>query len=165
MAKVFGDPIAQVSGIVADRLRFVRWKRLMVMADEVDRVLGRRGIVEIRAVPPKLALPILEDGSLEDDESLQALWTGLLANAMDPNFQAELRTAYVDIIRSITPRDALILQDFYEVLKREGKLGLAELGGFFVTKEQGSPSQVFGQDVSNRREGDGFPVKWACTAC
>jgi len=29
----------------------------------------------------------------------------------------------------------------------------------------GSPSQVFGQDVSNRREGDGFPVKWACTAC
>ena len=29
----------------------------------------------------------------------------------------------------------------------------------------GSRSRETAQDVSNRREGDGFPVKWACTAC
>jgi hypothetical protein len=33
------------------------------------------------AVPPRLLLPIIENSSLEDNDSLQGLWAGLLATA------------------------------------------------------------------------------------
>lgn len=100
--RVFHGPIEEVSGIVTDKLRFVRWRRLVQMSDEVNAILEQRGIKDSRAVPPKLALPILEEGSLEEDKTLQHLWNKLLANAMDPKFNGELRYGFVDIIKNIT---------------------------------------------------------------
>lgn len=133
-ARVFKESASQVAGIVTDRLRFVRWKRLCKIADKVNTILESRGVTDSRAVPPKLALPILEDSSLEEDENLAELWTGLLANAMDPNFKDELRYAYTDIIRNLTPLDAHILRALYNTLKREDKLSLDVVHTFAIPK-------------------------------
>ncbi len=115
--KVFKEPTLEVVGIITDKLRFMRWKRTVVMVDEVNGILSARGVTTTRPVPPKLALPILEESSLEEDETLQELWTNLLANAMDPNFETSIRTAYVGIIKELEPIDAKILKTVYSTYK------------------------------------------------
>jgi len=137
VARVFKAPIEEVSGIIHDKLRFVRWRRLIAMGDEVNKILHERGVNESRAVPPKLALPIFEEATLEDDDTLQALWNQLLANAMDPSFNGELRYGFTDMIKNITGVEAKLLAFFYDVLRRERKLGdVARVTEHTLKKEQ-----------------------------
>jgi len=136
-AKVLKEPINEISGMITDRLRFIRWKRMVQMADEVNKILEEKKITETRAVPPKIALPILEEASLEDDPNLQYLWNHLLTNAMNPNFNDELRYGFVEMIKEITGIEAKLLNEFYEVLRRKGKLRpLSNVFQYSLTKEQ-----------------------------
>ena len=102
VAKVFKEPLEEISGLITDNLRFVRWKRLVKMSDEVNQIHKDKGINSTRSVPPKIALPIFENSSLEDDPSIQSLWSHLLANAMDPEFSDDIRYGFIDIIKSLT---------------------------------------------------------------
>lgn len=137
VAKVFKEPIAEVSGLITDKLRFVRWKRMVQMSDEVNQILEDKGIKETKAVPPKIALPIFEDSSLEDDPSIQFLWNHLLANAMNPEFNDEIRYGFIEMIKSITGNEAKLLNDFYLILQKEGKLSsLEKLYQYSLKKEQ-----------------------------
>ena len=133
-AKVFKEPAEEIAGIVTDKLRFVRWKRLVETADEVNKILESRNVKTTRAVPPKLALPIIEESSLEDDPTLQALWSHLLANAMDSSFSDEIRSAYSDIIKGITGRDALLLRTLYDTLRVRDKLEFSQASRFGMKK-------------------------------
>ncbi len=136
-AKVFKEPMNEISGMIKDKFRFIRWKRMVQMADEVNKILEDKKITETRAVPPKIALPILEEASLEDDPNLQYLWNHLLANAMNPNFNDELRYGFVEMIKEITGIEAKLLNEFYEVLRRKGKLRpLSDVFQYSLTKEQ-----------------------------
>ena len=136
-ARVFNEPIAEVSGMITDKLRFVRWQRLVQMSDDVNKILKERGVKQTRAVTPKLALPIFEEGSLENDENLQQLWNHLLANAMDPQFNGEFRYGFIDIIKNITGIEAVILNNFYEILKSEGHVhDLTNITNYSLKKEQ-----------------------------
>jgi len=136
-AKVFKEPIQEVSGIITDKLRFIRWRRLVQMSDEVNIILFEKGVQETRGVPPKLALPIFEESSLEDDPSLQNLWNHLLANAMNPEFNGELRYGFIDMIKNITGIEASIISNFYEILRRDDKLvDITKITDYFLTKEQ-----------------------------
>lgn len=136
-AKVFKEPIDEISAMITDKLRFIRWKRMVHMADEVNKILEEKHVADTRPVPPKLALPIIEEASLEDDPNLQNLWNHLLANAMNPNFNDELRYSFIEMIKGITGVEARILHEFYEVLRKEGKLRpLSEVFQYSLTKEQ-----------------------------
>lgn len=136
-ARVFKEPIQEVSGMVTDRLRFVRWRRLVSMSDEVNQILSSRGIEDTRSVPPKLALPILEEASLEEDPKLQDLWNHLLANAMDPKFSGELRYGFIDMIKGITGIEAAIVNMFYKILKEEGHIqDLTTITKYHLKKDQ-----------------------------
>lgn len=136
-AKVFKEPAHEVSGLITDKLRFVRWKRLLQMSDDVNKILEEKGVHETRGVPPKIALPIFEDSSLEDNDDIRSLWNNLLANAMNPEFNDEIRYGFVEIIKNITGREALILKLFYDSLSAQGKLTkLEEVTNYSIDKEQ-----------------------------
>ncbi len=125
-AQVFKEPITEVAGILTDRLKFARGKRLVEMQSQVNEILSSKKILDTRSVPPKFALPLLEEASLEDDANLQQLWSHLLANAMDPKFAGDLRVGFVEMIKGLTAQDAQILAFFYGVLKRENRLAPLE---------------------------------------
>lgn len=118
-AKVLKEPAEQAAGIIGDRLRLFRWERQLTYLEKVNGILTERGIMITRAVPPKFALPVLENASLEEDDELQKLWAELLANAMDPKFHNVPRMAYIDIIKSLTPLDVKILEAIFEALKSD----------------------------------------------
>ena len=134
--RVFKGPVDEVSGIIHDKLRFVRWKRLVNMSDEVNKILDQRGVKDTRAVPPKLAIPLIEDASLEEEETLQKLWSRLLANAMDPNFNGELRFGFTEMIKNITGIEVGMLDLLYRSLLRENHLqAVAEVTNFSFEKQ------------------------------
>jgi hypothetical protein len=135
-ARVFKEPAEEVAGMITDKLRFVRWRRLVNMSDEVNKILIDRGVKQTRAVTPKLALAIFEEASLEEDISLQNLWNNLLANAMDPQYNGELRYGFVDMIKNITGIEALILKNYYDGLKEDDLIDdIANITNFYITKD------------------------------
>lgn len=136
-AKVFKEPINEISGIITDKLRFVRWRRMVQMADEVNKILDEKKVKDTRAVPLKIALPILEESSLEDDPDLQYLWNHLLANAMNPYFNNEIRYGFTEMIKNITGIEVLILSEFYKILEKENRLApLSKIHNYSLKKEQ-----------------------------
>jgi hypothetical protein len=136
-ARVFQEPAEEVAGMITDKLRFVRWRRLLKMIDEVNCILSERGAHVPRAVAPKLALPIFEEASLEEDPTLQRLWSSLLANAMDPNFNGEIRYGFIDMIRNMTGKEIAILDYMYRSLKTKTALQhLVEIEQYRWAKEE-----------------------------
>jgi len=122
--------------MITDKLRFVRWKRLANMADEVNAILVQKGITATRAIPPKIALPLIEQASLEEDPDLQTLWNHLLANAMDPSFNDEIRYGFIDMIKNITGMEAALLNTLYDALRSENGLRpLAQVYSWSFKKE------------------------------
>jgi len=136
-AKVFHEPINEISGMINDKLRFIRWKRMVQMSEEVNTILQQKQIAKTRSVPPKIALPIFEEATLEDDPDLQYLWNHLLANAMNPNFNDEIRYGFIEMIKGITGIEVKLLHEFYKVLRQENKLiPLNKVFEYSVKKEQ-----------------------------
>lgn len=119
VARVTTEPLETVMGILNDKLQFVRWERKLRLAERGREILHQRGIQgPLRPIPYKLALPIVENASLEDNDELQDLWANLLASAVDPKFEGLIRTAYIDIIKQLEVVDVHILNAVYESYKR-----------------------------------------------
>ncbi len=70
-----------------------------------------------RACTLKLGLPWIEWASLEEDPSLRDLWANLLANELNPN-KPEPRTAFISIIKDLSPLDAQLLNKVYKDARR-----------------------------------------------
>jgi hypothetical protein len=114
VAKIIGEPVECAVGMISDKLRFMRWERQVRMVDKCEEIIIKRKIEgKLRPVPPKLALPIMENASLEENDQLQDLWANLLTSALDPSFNGLLRSAFIDIIKQLEVVDAHILHFLY----------------------------------------------------
>ncbi|HEY5374834.1 MAG TPA: Abi-alpha family protein [Polyangiaceae bacterium] len=81
-------------------------KQAMAAAKKIEQAaLPRRAYSEI---PDKLLKAILEGGSLEEDESMQARWANLLANALTSD-SADVRIAFPKIMSELEPSEARLL--------------------------------------------------------
>jgi len=78
----------------------------------VQEILDAAGVQpeEIRYCPLMLGALWTERASLEENPTLQELWARLMANALDPNFKEEVRVAFIDIIKSLSPLDVRIME-------------------------------------------------------
>jgi len=77
----------------------------------------------------------MEYASLEEDESLQDIWSRLLANSLDSDRNFELKIVYIDIIKSITPLEAKILKFINDSMNNQlsGMAGLINLSDIQVS--------------------------------
>lgn len=113
LARVLGDSPENLVGIISDKIRFWRWERQLRLIDKVETIIKARSIAgSTRPVPPKFALPLIEQASLESEDSLQDLWVNLLANAMTPGL-AEPKTSYIEILKQLDPIDVAVLSNIY----------------------------------------------------
>lgn len=116
----FRELLVQFLGPVTNELgtglRYIaypwRLKKGLRAMQKARRLLAEAGI-EPHAVPPKLFLPILENASLEEDESLQERWAALLANAASPG-GSRIRRAFPEILKQLSPSDAAFLDDLFQ---------------------------------------------------
>ena len=114
-AKVLGEPIETATGILGDKLKFMRWERQVRLIDQVEKINHDRGIEgkEI-PVPPKLAIPIIENASLEEDDLLQDLWAKLMSSAQGEESSIVVRSAFIDIIKQLEVIDVQILNAMFD---------------------------------------------------
>ena len=84
--RVFGPAIADTVALLwTDKIAAKRieaaiysWERLESLAHKVKSRLVEKGVVNIRAIPPKVALSLLEYATVEDEEDLHTLWANLM---------------------------------------------------------------------------------------
>lgn len=114
VARVLGEPLETAVGLVSDRLKFVRFERQVRLADRYTEFMTQRRLSsQDQSVSPKIALPAIENASLEEDDELQDLWANLLASCHDKTLNGVVRSGFVDIIRQLEVVDVHILNYIY----------------------------------------------------
>lgn len=94
-----------------DYLKQLRFRNLVRLQQNTDRLLRKRGVEEPEPIAPKLAHKAFEAASMETEETLQKLWSRLMANAMDPNTDISLRPEFIDTLKQLVPLDVLIFKE------------------------------------------------------
>jgi hypothetical protein len=118
--KIFGKAIVNTVGlywtdrVVARRIEAAvyDWKRLRLLIQDTEKELKRRGVKKLRPVPAKVALPLIEHATMENERRLHKMWTNLLAAALTPADEAITQT-YVTVLGELTARDARMLEKMY----------------------------------------------------
>jgi hypothetical protein len=105
-------PLAEEIGLMlGDTVRVYRVKNLIKTTQKTQRLLQEAGL-SANAVPPRLLLPIMEASSLEDNETLQDMWAGLLATASQDT--DALSPSFVETLKQLTPDEARYLQQMHD---------------------------------------------------
>lgn len=119
--QIFGKGIEDTVGLLwSDRVAARRiaaaiynWERLNELLHKVEGRLKDKGITTLRPLPPKIALPLLENSTVEDDDDLHSLWANLLSTALDASAD-QVHKKYVSTLAELTSDDALILLELYD---------------------------------------------------
>lgn len=125
MSRVFGRPIEDAADVfVGQPLKFFKaekeLERQLKFIDRWEAKLRERKLLG-KTVPVslKLALPIWQHASFEDDEMLRDIWANLLASAGDPTREEIVRVAFVGIVQQLESIDARLLDVIYGEYLRE----------------------------------------------
>ena len=114
-ARFIGGPIEQASDIVEDKLRYLRWERQVRLMKRAEEFLEQQGLqAPTRSVPMKVAIPILEAASMEENDELQDIWARLLVNAADADSGADVTRSFVTVLQDFGPLEAQLLQAVHD---------------------------------------------------
>jgi hypothetical protein len=120
ISKFISCPIEQCIGIFEDKLKYMRWERQLRLIKRADALMEGSGPSgPSRAIPLKIAIPLFQAASLEDDDYLQDLWAKLLVNGANADSGIDLKKAYIDILEQLTPLEAKILEKLYQLPFKE----------------------------------------------
>ena len=82
LGTMLAGSVEQIVGIWEDKLKYRRWEsqvKLLQKAEQMRVDAGMHG--KPIPLPLKLAVPLLEGASIEDDDSLLDRWAALLVNS------------------------------------------------------------------------------------
>lgn len=68
---------------------------------------------EYNTIALKVGIPLIEGASMEEDPTLQEMWSNLLATALTPDAKATISPLFIHILKSLSPDDAKVLHSFY----------------------------------------------------
>lgn len=115
LSRIVRDPLEQLSGIVTDKLKYVRWERSLRLVDRAQELIDQRGSRMIpRQVPLNVAIPVFEAASLEEDDDLQDVWVSLLVNAADAGSGVEIKRSLVSILQDFGSMEVRLLQAIHD---------------------------------------------------
>ena len=119
--RIFGQGVEDAVALHwSDRIRARRieraiydWAKLTTLMGKVEVRLKARGVHDLRLVPPKIALGIIEKATIEDEDELHSLWGNLLATGLDAATD-QVQTKYISILSDLTREDATVLKTLCE---------------------------------------------------
>lgn len=136
-------PLADEFGMMlGDTARVFRVKNWVRTVRKTERILSDAGLPP-KAVPPRLFLPITEACSVEDNESLQEMWAGLLATASQK--ADSVSPSFVEALKQLTPAEARYLGTLYDAEKEahaHWKRHYMPISYHFLTEKGGLPDGV-----------------------
>lgn len=121
IAKFISGPLEQGVGIFEDKLKYIRFERQLRFMIKTQDLLVKYGLhVPDKAIPLKIAIPIFQAATMEEDDYLQDQWAHLLINASSSHFEQEIRRVHISILENLSALDAHILNVIYSVHVGEG---------------------------------------------
>jgi hypothetical protein len=110
LTKLLGPAASEAGELLADRVRYLRWKNTLHILEQSKQELDKRKLT-VQNIPLKTLFPILEGASLEsDDENLQTKWSNLLVSAASGN---STHPSYPKILSELTSAEAKLLDYLY----------------------------------------------------
>jgi hypothetical protein len=126
--RLTGPMFDEFGAILADRVRVYRAQNLVSTVQRTERILRDAGL-PANAVPTRLLLPIMESSSVENTETLQEMWAGLLATASQQN--DSVSPSFIETLKQLTPDEVrhleIICQETLKVLAKERLTAETEL--------------------------------------
>ncbi len=114
VSRYISGPLEQGMGIFEDKLKYMRWERQIRLMERASEYMASIGIeAPTKPILLKLAIPLLEAASLEDDDYLQDLWAKLLVNSSIEGSPIDLNRSYIDILERLSHLEANILSIIY----------------------------------------------------
>ncbi|PUA40363.1 hypothetical protein C8Z91_04465 [Paenibacillus elgii] len=112
---LFKDPMVEFGNFITDKIKAKRYAHMIDVIASVNEKLIAAGISP-NEPSLKVIIPLLENCSLEEDKNLKEKWSFLLKNALDPAQNNDIHLAYINILRELTPNEALILDFLFNEL-------------------------------------------------
>lgn len=107
VGNLLASPISEMSELIADQIRYFRWRALVKIAERAKEIRVKRGIDD-KSIPLKILLPILEEGSKEEDTSdMCERWAHLLAS-VDSEYNS-FDLVCVDFLKKMSRLDAEVV--------------------------------------------------------
>lgn len=122
-AQELGIMLGDSLGILGDKIKIKRLANVQKGFSELAKKLEQKRIEIGGVIPPSEEdLHVLIEGiSLSEDDVVRNLWTGLFAEALNPNNNTTVQRAYTSVLQSMSAQDARILAllSFAEMKERQ----------------------------------------------
>ncbi len=99
-----------VSAMIQRELQYVFWERGVRLIEKAEEFAKAHGIEMMPdQIPLNLAVDILREGSMEEDDELQDRYAALLANAVDGNATNPTKRMHVIMLNQMGPLEVRVL--------------------------------------------------------
>ena len=122
--------LEELGGLLADKVRYYRFKNQVKILCDAQNYISEKGL-EVKKIPLKILVPMLENASLEEEEILQNKWSALLANAADNNRELLAPFVYTSILNNLTSNEVLVL----DYLRDNNSISYRDLYSIFNINE------------------------------
>lgn len=135
LVEIIASPARELSNIVTDQLKYYRWKSLLNIIERARQIRKDRNISQ-EAVPIKLLIPLLEEGSKEEEDSeMLEIWASLLANS-DKSYNS-FDLMCIELLGKLTHVEA-------SVIKSIGRHLVADVATEFAVKMNENAEKFIG---------------------
>jgi len=114
ISKYIGGTLEQGFGIWQDKFKYRRFENQLDFIEKVNQKIKNKEIESFKQLELKIAIPLLEASSLEDNDELKDLWINLLVNSINNNNNFNLERVYISVLEQLSALDAKILLKIYE---------------------------------------------------
>lgn len=100
----------EVGLLLRDKVRHWRLNNILRILDRAKgKIHFENEELKIQA-HPRVALAIIENGSLNDNSEIQEMWAGLFASSCSKNGQEDENLIFVDLLKQLTVAEAQIIK-------------------------------------------------------
>ena len=116
---VLKGPLGEIGGVLSDTLGHWRLRNQVRLLLKTKQWLEEKG-VDPKPILPDIFVPLLQDASNVEDESLSNMFSALLANHLDSSQQERIHPSYTKVLSQLSPLDARAMLQFRKWVSYEG---------------------------------------------
>ncbi len=122
LARLVGPATDEASAILRNEFSFLKELRQKILIKRLADAEKKLAELEIEPQPVRMKIlhPILESGSLEEDEEIGVWWANLLVAAADPRSFVGVHPAMARILCELDRDDIRMLEAIYATLRADG---------------------------------------------
>jgi hypothetical protein len=110
LKSVCAPALDEVGLMLRDQIRHWRLNNILRILDKAKGKLNFEDEQLKIHAQPRVALAIIDNGSLNDNDEVQELWAGLFASSCTPSGQDDENLIFVDLLKQLTVAESRILK-------------------------------------------------------